>query len=85
MHEAVILHNELLQSREMIHLHAQNVREGIGADVNGLETRILLQTQLCHFLFASTVRAAIHTRDGGGQGRLNEGLRVGKTEHIIGF
>ena len=66
MHEAVILHNELFQFREMTHLHVQDVREGIGADVNGLQTRIVLQTQFLHVIFLSTMRAAIQTRDSGG-------------------
>ena len=85
MHEAVILHNELLQFRETTHLHAQDVREGIGTDVNGLQTRIVLQAQLCHILFTSTMRAAIQMSDGGGQGGLIEGLRVGETIHTAGY
>ena len=83
MHEAVILHNELLQFRQMTHLHAQNVREGIGTDVNGLQRRIVLQTQLCHILFLPTMRAAVQMSDGGGQGGLVEGLRIGKRQNRI--
>ena len=66
MQEAVILHNELFQFRETTHLYTQNVREGIGTDVNGLERRILLQTQLCHVHFLSTMSTTIQMRDGGG-------------------
>ena len=84
MHKAVILHNELHQFREMTYLHTQNVREGIGTNVNGLQTRIVLQTQLCHILFTSTMWAAIQMSDGGGQGRLNEGLRIGEAIHTVG-
>ena len=83
MHEAVILHNELLQFRETTHLHAQDVREGIGTDVNGLQTRIVLQTQLLHVLFLPTMRAAVQMSDGGGQGGLIEGLRIGKRQNRI--
>ena len=75
MQEAVILHNELLQFREMTHLHAQNVRERIGADVNGLQTRIVLQTQLLHILLLPTVRTAIQMCESGGQGRERLGIR----------
>ena len=85
MHEAVILHNELLQFRQMTHLHAQNVREGIGTDVNGLQTRIVLQTQLLHVLFLPTMRAAVQMSDGGGQGGLIEGLRIGETIHTVEY
>ena len=66
MQEAVILHNELLQLREMTHLHTQDMREGIGADVNGLQRRIVLQAQLCHVLFISTMSTTIQMSDGGG-------------------
>ena len=55
MHEAVILHNELFQFREMTHLHDQDVREGIGTNVDGLQRWIVLQTQLLHVHFASTL------------------------------
>ena len=80
MHEAVILHNELLQFGEMTHLHTQDMREGIGADMNGLQRRIILQTQLCHILFTSTMRAAIQMRESGGY---TEWLWVGEGEHAI--
>ena len=80
MHEAVIRHNELLQFGEMTHLHTQDMREGIGADMNGLQRRIILQTQLCHILFTSTMRAAIQMRESGGY---TEWLWVGEGEHAI--
>ena len=79
MNKAVILHNELFQFREMTHLHAQDVREGIGADVNGLQRGIILQTQLCHFLFTSTMSTTIQMSDGGRQGGLIEGMRIVET------
>ena len=66
MHEAVILHNELFQFREMTRLHVQNVREGIGADVNGLQRGIVLQAQLLHVIFLSTMRTTIQVGDSGG-------------------
>ena len=80
MQEAVILHNELLQFRETTHLHAQNVREGIGTDVNGLQRRIVLQTQLLHILITSTMRTAIQMRERRGHA---ERLRVGEAVHIV--
>ena len=83
MHEAVILHNELFQFREMTHFHTQNVREGIGTDANGLQTRIVLQAQLLHVLFLPTMRAAVQMSDGGRQGGWIEGLRVGKRQNGI--
>ena len=85
MNKAVILHNELFQFREMTHLHAQDVREGIGTNVDGLQTRILLQTQLCHVLFTSTMSTTIQMSDGGGQGGLIEGLRIGETIHTVEY
>ena len=78
MTKAVILHNELSQLREMAYLHAQDERERIGTDMNGLQRRIVLQTQLCHILFTSTMSTTIQMSDGGGQGGLIEVLRIGK-------
>ena len=80
--ETTLFHNELPQFGEMTHLHAQDVMKSPGADVNGLQTRIVLQTQLCHILFTSTVRAAIQMGDGGRQRGLVEGLRIVEAVHI---
>ena len=84
MQEAVILHDELLQLWKMTHLHNQDVRKGIGTDVDGLQTRIVLQTQYYLALFTSTMSTTIQMSDCGGQGGWIEGLRIGEAIHTVG-
>ena len=50
--------------------------------MNGLQTMIVLQTQLLHILFTSTVRAAIQMRE---RRRHTERLRVGETQETVEY
>ena len=41
--EALVLHNELFQLRQTLHLHRKDVRKGKGRNVNGLEIGVVCE------------------------------------------
>ena len=63
MAEALVLHNELFQLRQTLHLHRKNVRKGKGRNVNGLKIGVMCEREFSHIHILSAMGRANKSLD----------------------
>ena len=85
MAKALVLHNELFQLCQTLHLHRKNVRKGKGRNVNGLKIGVVCERQFSHIYLLPAIGWANEGLDGRSNHLGVEGLQTTQTAMVIQF
>ena len=85
MTETLVLHNELFQLRQTLHLHRKNMRKGKGRNVNGLKIGVGYERQFSHINLLSAMGWENESLDGWSNHLGVEGLQTTQTEIGVAF